>query len=219
MHGYIKPRDGWWHRLSDSVAWTTQAADQLAKLSFNIQKVASFVAADASAMEALTIAVNEVFRTYSAVQNAIDEFANLKGVRGVKVRGLNAIARGRLAVEVQKGRGHCTAIGLAYFGPGGIRAALKGMPAPPKLDDFDVAFRTLSTADGDAFDAMTQVTQAMAVEAAAIANHVAAGQRAVALERLEADIAQLSTLEASLNRHMGALLSFAGQFGISVNSA
>ena len=211
----VRPEQRWWARLSDSANWSISGADTLGRLSLDVRVVAQLLTANSAATAALKTAVNEVYRTYAAVRAAIDKFAALQGRQGIRRKPLLAIAKGRLAVEVNRNRGHCTAIGLAYFGHPGIREALvrTGVADLPPLDQ---AFAALSTADGDAFEAMTQITAAMAGEAAAIANHLAAGQESVARERLSEDVAQLGRLESELSRHMSELLAFAGDFGIII---
>ena len=217
LSGGIRPREKWWPRLSDSVTWSTDATERLGRFSLDIGKVVRMLQADESATAGLTIAVNEVYRTYAAVRDAVDEFASLRRTRGIRIRPLKAIAKGRLAVEVSKGRGHCTAIGLAYWGTPGIRTAL-AEESSSDLKVFDEVFGELSTADGDVFAAMAEITVALAGEASAIANHLAAGQKAVALDRLEKDTSDLETIEAALNRHMTALISLASECGVAIAS-
>lgn len=215
LSGGIRPREKWWPRLSDSVTWSTEATERLGRFSLDIGNVVRMLQADERATAGLTTAVNEVYRTYAAVRDAVDEFTSLRGARGIRIRPLRAIAKGRLAVEVGKGRGHCTAIGLAYWGSPGIRNAL-AEESPSDLEVFDEVFAELSTADGDVFAAMAEITGALAGEASAIANHLAAGQKAVALDRLEKDTSELETIEAALNRHMTAMMSLASECGIVI---
>ena len=212
----VRPEPRWWSPMSDSAIWSINGADVLGRLSLDVRGVATLLSADADATAALKTSVNEVYRTYAAVRDAVDAFGEAQGPKGIRRRRIQAIAKGRLAVEVNARRGHCTAIGLAYFGHPGIRDALV-RSSVAELATFDQAFSSLSTADGDAFQAMTAITETMAGEAAAILNHLAAGQEAVARARLSEDISQLRMLEAKLNEHMTSLLAFAGEFGIQID--
>lgn len=212
----MRPERRWWNPLSISTEKSISGVDTLEKLSIDVRIIANLLTTDPEATISLKKAVNEVYRTYAAVRDAIDKFGSLQGRKGIRLRPLKSIAKGRLSVEVNERRGHCTAIGLAYFGNPGIRSALV-RASVADLKSLDDAFTSLSTADGDAFRAMTEITVAMAGEASAIVNHLSAGQKTVAQTRLSDDVSQLSRLEAKLNEQITALLAFAGEFGITID--
>ena len=216
-HG-VKPD----RRYDDPFSYTMNrskgGAKKLNKLSIDLLDAVKILGVSKETSEGLDVAFNEIYKTYKAVLDALNEFGSLQGKRGILRRPLKSIARGRLTVEISGRRGRCTAIGMAYWKPkkeGGIREALV-KESFPNLKSLDKAFLSLHTLDDDVFKAMTAITEVMAVEAAAIYNHLAAGQDNVAKTRLSEDVLKLSKFEKELNEHMAIMLKFAGDLGITI---
>jgi hypothetical protein len=214
---WVKPQDRWWNKVVDSAQWAAQGAERLRRLTVDIETAVDLFRTAPGAMDKLGVALQEVYGTYAAVLAAIEQFLAPRRAVELAADEFAALARGRLAVTIASKRGHCTAIGLVYWGHGGIRSALLAA-GNAKLDALDHVFYTLSRADGDAFDQMTQIAASLAGESSAIANLLVAGQPDAARARLDADAAPLDALETSLNQQIAELLRFAGEIGVTLES-
>ena len=215
--GIVQPAEKWWRDLAPSAATTRAASDRLHKVTVDIRTVAALFRTAPSSMASLTTALREVYRTYDAVLQAMKLF--MKGSEVTLHReDFVAMARGSLRTLIGLKRGHCTAIGLAYWGDGGIRQSLTTATASD-LSKLDKLFGFLATADGDAFARMADIADSLAGEAAAVANLLVDGQIAAARSRLDADARELQKLEAVLNSHVAELLHLGGELGISIDQS
>jgi hypothetical protein len=213
---WVKPEDREWSDLKSSVEWTAQGASTLRQLTVDVETAVDLFRVAPGAMDKLALALREIYKTYKAVLEAISQFLAPRSGVELVADDFAALARGRLAVTVASTRGHCTAIGLAYWSHGGIRSALLAA-GKDKLGDLDDVFWTLSRADGDVFDEMTQIARSLAGESSAIANLLLGGDREAARARLDEDALQLQSLEADLNQQISELLRFTGEIGITLD--
>jgi len=215
---WVKPQDHRWTGVADSAEWASQAVSTLRQLTVDIETAVNLFQAAPGAAGKLGVTLRQIHGTYAAVLEAIEQFLAPRARAELAAEDFAALARGRLTVTVAAKRGHCTAIGLAYWGHDGIRSALlaAGRTELAKLDE---VFYTLSRADGAAFDQMIQIAHTLAGESSAIANMLLGGQQEAARERLDIDATQLQSLEASLNDQISELLRFAGEIGVTFESA
>ena len=88
-----------------------------------------------------------------------------------------------------------------------------------EIEKLTQTFSYLDGADDDSFHRMSRVTDALAAQASAIANMLAAGEEAAAAERLKQNARTLATLESALNGEMGKLLQVTGKLGVKIDEA
>jgi hypothetical protein len=112
------------------------------------------------------------------------------------------LASGNLPQEIEAGRGHCGKILIHYRRVGGIRDAVETRLTEDQLRDLDTTFTTLGTADGDAFQQMTQIGDYLREESRAVVNSMFAQQEQVARERVATTWKLLEPLEQELSDAM-----------------
>jgi hypothetical protein len=101
--------------------------------------------------------------------------------------------------EIEAGRGHCGKILVHYRRMGGVRDAIVGRLTDDELRDVDSTFAQLGTADGDAFERMTQIGDYLRDESRRIVNSLFARQEDVAREHVATTRTLLEPLEQELS--------------------
>ena len=188
-------------------AWVIQnvesASVQLRNLTSRFRSINEVLIANTPPVEDLREALKQVMDTYRVVTEAVQRFT----IAAVKPGPLDPqpyveLASGNLPQEIEAGRGHCGKILIHYRRVGGIRDAVETRLTEDQLRDLDTTFTTLGTADGDAFQQMTQIGDYLRDESRAVVNSMFAQQEQVARERVATTWKLLEPLEQELSDAM-----------------
>ena len=183
------------------------AVSSLRDLTNQISGIGELLLDDEPAAEALNAALDEIGRTYRAVNDAVEEFLSASGAAtgAFDAQAYFRLARGNLNDSIHNGRGSCSRIATLYGRTDGIREALQRRASPELLRAADNAFAQLSTADGDLFQQMEELGRALTNESKLIANLLLAGQLDAARQRIAEGWGRLDPIEQQLQGARNAL--------------
>jgi hypothetical protein len=183
------------------------AVSSLQDLTNQISGIGELLLDDEPAAEALNATLDEIGRTYRAVNDAVEEFLSASGAPtgAFDAQAYFRLARGNLNDSIHNGRGSCSRIATLYGRTGGIRQALERHASPELLRTADDAFAQLSTADGDLFQQMEDLGRALSNESKLIANLLLAGQLDAARQRIAEGWGRLDPIEQQLHGARNAL--------------
>jgi hypothetical protein len=191
-----------------------RAASELQDLSEQIRTIGGILIPGAGPVEDLLGTIEEVHRTYSAVNDAIGRFLAPAARKGkIDLKPYLAMERGELATLIRNNRGHCTRIVEYYVRAGGLRDWLQPRLTPQNLQVLDDAFGQLGNADGDLFEGLSRIGDAMTGEASAIAGLLLGGQERMARQRILESRQKLIPLERKLTESMAALQRIESSLG------
>jgi hypothetical protein len=165
-----------------------------------------------SAARKLAEALEEIEKTWTVVDAAITNYLKL-GIEDALTPGskvLSDIEGGRLAVEVEKGRGHCHVIGNIYdnYLDRWFDRTLKGAELTLMRQVFD----DLAKADYDVFAAMDDFANQLQQEATEVVSILYAGKVDEAKGRILASQAELRPLRLELSGSLKKLYGLKGEF-------
>lgn len=183
------------------------AVSSLQDLTNEIGGIGELLLDDEPAADALNSALDEIGRTYRAINDAVEEFLSASGAAtgAFDTQAYFRLARGNLNDSIHNSRGSCSRIATLYGRTGGIRQALQRRASPEMLRAADGAFAQLSTADGDLFQQMEELGQALTNESKLIANLLLAGQLDAARQRIAEAWSRLDPIEQQLQGARNAL--------------
>jgi hypothetical protein len=184
-----------------------QAVSSVQHLTNQMSKIGEVLLDDEPAAEGLNAALDEIGRTYRVVNGAVEEFLSASGAAtGVfDAQAYFRLARGNLRDSIHNGRGSCSRIATMYGRTGGIRPTLQRRASPELLRAADNTFDHLSSADGDLFERMEDLGEALTNESKLIANLLLAGQHDAARQRITEAWGRLDPIEQQLQGARNAL--------------
>jgi hypothetical protein len=176
------------------------AVSSLQDLTNQISGIGELLLDDEPAAKDLNAALDEIGRTYRAVNNAVEAFLSASGVAAgaFDAQSYFRLARGNLNDSIHNSRGSCSRIATLYGRTGGIRNALQRRASTELLHAADNAFGLLSTADGDLFQRMEELGGALTNESKLIANLLLAGQPDAARQRITDGWGRLDPIDQQL---------------------
>lgn len=198
--------------------WVIQSAadasGRLRHLAGHFRSINELLVADTPPVHDLREALKQVMDTYCVVTKAVQRFT-LPALRpgALDPQPYVELAHGNLTQEIQAGRGHCGKILVHYRRRGGVRDAILGRLSDDQLRDVDNTFAELGTADGDAFEQMTQIGDYLHDESRAIVNSLFARQEDVARERVVTTRKLLEPLERELSDAMKEMQQLEASLG------
>jgi hypothetical protein len=199
--GYrLRPR-GWTPSLDTGPVDLAQGATtQLQELTGRLSMVGELLLDDNPAAADLNAALDEIGKTYRAVNDAVEEFlsAGSGPADQLDLRTYDRLARDNLRDQIHNGRGSCLRIATLYGRAGGIRSAIQPRTTPELLAAFDAAFAQLRHPDGDLFKDMQELGRVLTDEAQLVANLARAGQTELARERMLDAWRRLQPIERQL---------------------
>jgi len=178
---------------------------ELQSLTGTIGKIGEVLIDDDERSLALRQTLAEISGTYRVVKSAVGSFV----AAGVEIGGPGAAAyanlgHGLLAQAIRSGRGHCTRIEMRYDRVGGIRDGLKDQVSPGILAELDETFARLGSADGDLFEAMDQLGQALTEESRVILRYLMTKRSDEARDHIAVAVERLRPLESALDAALAA---------------
>jgi TIR domain len=205
----------WASSLENGATSSTSGVEQARHFLSTVRAQSAMFKRNPAAAQALSEAFAGVGDTYDAVNGAIDRFAApLGGGRGLTLARYRPLATGELQADIEKKRGHCTQIGQAYVGEGGLRDSLPRTTEQAAVDELDRIFLALSRSDGDLFKAMGAVGDGLEKESGVLVNMLLAGQTQAAGARLQKADRSLRPLVRQLNDGKRELNRLAGELGV-----
>ncbi len=167
---------------------------------------------DAAALK-LAESLEEVGKTWQVMDQAINAFLALGFDPDALAKGsatLLGIESGALAVNVEKGRGHCHVIGNIFdeYVNTWFQRVFKG----DELSTVSGVFYDLGNADDDVFSRMVSVAEQLQVEANAALDSIAQKRPADASARILALRGDLNPLRLSIANSMVKLYALKGEF-------
>lgn len=190
------------------------ASGRLRNLTAGFRSINEVLVANTPPVQDLRAALKQVMDTYRVVMKAVQRFT----IPALKPGALDPqpyveLAHGDLPQEIQAGRGHCGQILVHYRRVGGVRDAIEGRLSDDQLREVDSTFEELGTADGDAFEQMTQIGGFLRDESRAIVNSLFARQEEVARERVATTRTLLEPLEQELSDAMREMQQLEASLG------
>jgi len=147
------------------------------------------------------------------VDNAASEYLSLgidEGALAKNSKLLLEIDGGRLSTEVERGRGHCHAIGLIYWTY--LDKWFESVFSSDEYESVKAVFQGLDNADNDMFYSLGQVAVTLQDEAGAVLDFVVKGEEANARARVLSALPPLRPLRKSISKTMQTLYSMQGEF-------
>lgn len=162
---------------------------KLQHLTFEVRRVGDVLAPSSPETAALRGALDEVSKTYRAVNSAILRFKMQAIQSTISAEPFLTLETSGLRSEIAKGRGHCHQIWNYYVRSGGVRESIarkvnEGTLTLADAKAVDVAFDDLGTGDMDLFEPLEKIGELLSNESRAVANLLLAGQEAVARQRI-----------------------------------
>jgi hypothetical protein len=192
----------------------TDASRQLRHLANRFRSINEVLTGNTSPVQDLRYALKQVMDTYRVVTEAVQRFTIAALNPGtLDPQPYVQLAHGNLPQEIQAGRGHCGQILIHYRRVGGVRDAIEARVSEDQLREIDNTFAALGTADGDAFQQMTQIGDYLRDESRAIVNSLFARQEEVARQRIATTWKLLEPLELELSGAMKELQQLEASLG------
>jgi hypothetical protein len=187
---------------------------ELQSLTGTIGKIGEVLIDDDERSLALRQTLAEISGTYRVVKSAIESFV----AAGVEIARPGAAAyanlgHGILAQAIRNGRGHCTRIETRYVRVGGLRDGLKDKVSPGTLTELDETFARLGSADGDVFEAMDRLGQALTEESRVILRYLRTERPDEAREHSAVAVERLLPLESALDVALAAFQEIESALG------
>jgi hypothetical protein len=193
------------------------ATATLQSLTGKIATIGELLLDDNPAAADLNSALDEIGKTYRAVNDAVEDFLSAAAGGGpagqLDVSTYLRLARGNLRDKIHNGRGSCTRIATLYGKSGGIRESILHRTDPELLHSIDLAFQQLKNADGDLFVEMEELGGVLTDEARYIANLALADQGDIARQRMIDAWRRLEPVESELQTARDALQEIQIQLG------
>ena len=187
---------------------------ELQSLTGTIGKIGEVLLDDDERSLALRETLAEISGTYRVVKSAIESFV----AAGVQNEGHGAVAyanlgHGILAEAIRNGLGHCTRIEKRYVQVGGLRDGLKDKVTPSLLAELDETFERLGNADGDVFEAMAQLGQALTEESRIVLRYLLTNRPDEAKTHAAEAVERLLPLELALDAALEAFQEIESALG------
>ncbi len=168
-----RSEERWGLNLGDDspVRSAKAASTEMRQLSQRVGSIGEVLLGDDRAVDDLRAALSEVHKTLDVVAGAVEEFV-VAGLThsGLDPRSYVRFERGALSRQIRDGRGQCDLIALHYGRRDGVRARLKTHAPKQVLTRADKVFTRLSEADGDLFQWLGQIGDALANESRIVVN-------------------------------------------------
>ena len=167
------------------------------------------------AAQKLAQALEEIAKTYQVVDTAFSAYLSLgidDGALEKNSKPLLAIEGGALNIDVERGRGHCTAIKQIhdkYLNKWFVRVF---QSAQGEYDQVQSVFYALAYADEDLFEYFVTVVKALQEEATAALDLVVAGKTQEARQRILSSRPALGPLRRIISQTMQQLYRLKGEF-------
>jgi hypothetical protein len=213
-----RSEERWGPNLGDgfSVGSAKAASTQMRQLSQRVGSLGEVLLGDDRAVEDVRAALGEVHKTLDVVAGAVEEFVTAGLTQnGLDPRSYVRFERGALSRQIRDGRGHCDLIALHYGRRDGVRAWLKAHATKQVLTRADKVFTRLSQADGDLFQSLGQIGDALTNESRIVVNLLTAGQVEAARQRVLAGRKRLAPLEADLQKSIEVLQAVEHSLGFA----
>lgn len=189
-------------------------------LTSGIRSISHLLVSDGAPINDLVGALREVRNTYNAVNTAIKRFTKPAiGTKSINPAPFLKIEGGALITQIEDGHGHCGQILTHYYRYGGIRDWLEGKLSPQDLQNTDVLFERLGTADGDLFRPLEGIGDILTNESGVIVNLLLAGQEDAARQRIREGRLKLAPLRESLTAAMQEVQELEHSLGYTDSTA
>ncbi len=167
------------------------------------------------AAQKLAQALEEIAKTYQVVDTAFSAYLSL-GIDDAALeknsKPLLAIEGGALNIDVERGRGHCTAIKHIHDTYLNKWFARVFQSAQGEYDQVQSVFYALAYADEDLFEYFVTVVKALQEEATAALDLVVAGKTQEARQRILSSRPALGPLRRTISQTMQQLYRLKGEF-------
>jgi len=192
----------------------SDASGRLRNLAGRFRSINEILVANTPPVQDLREALKQVTDTYRVVTKAVQRFM-IPALRpgALDPQPYIELAHGDLPQEIRAGRGHCGKILVHYRRVGGVRDAIVERLSDDQLRGVDDTFAQLGTADGDAFEQMTQIGDYLRDESRAIVNSLFARQEQIARERVATTRNLLEPLEQELSDAMKEMQQLEASLG------
>lgn len=191
------------YTLSNSewvVGNSVQIVSEIRDLTSQIRSLADLLSLNSGAAHDLRFTLDEVGKTYKAVNASVLRFISPAFQSGViHAQPYLELERTDLKSEINKGRGSCGMILTRYMRYGGLRDYIKIHNTEEILQHADEVFEKLQNADGGMFKPLEEIGELLRNESRTIVNLLSAGQEEAARLRIQQGRIKLAPFEDQLN--------------------
>jgi len=185
---------------------------------FEVRHLGGVLAPNSPEAADLRGALDEVGKTYRAVNSAILSFKMQAVQPTISAEPFLKLESSDLRSEIANGRGHCHQIWNYYDRSGGLRESIarkvnEGALTSADSEAFDSAFSDLGTGDMDLFEPLEEIGELLSNESRAVANLLLTGQEAAARQRILDGRLKLQPFEDKLAEAILELKRIESSFG------
>jgi hypothetical protein len=203
-----------WGTLAEMAQSAQHGVTELRSLTDDLRPLKGVLAGRSSEAQLVGDTLHEIAATYRVVKLAVTNFvAHGLGQKGIDGEGYASLRHGVLRQAINSGRAHCGRIGTRYEMVGGLRDHIEGRVSADTLARLDEAFQTLANSDGDVFEAMEHLGDALTRESGAIVRLLLAGREDLARQHIADAYTALEPLEEALDDSLAALQELEASLG------